>query len=149
MTRKVEPGFPKTSCSTKTVGHQPIQSAVMKTWRPIGNASVSTAGFGMPAGGTRGDAAALAGAGYVRVNGARIDAPGRMVRTGDVITVALDRSVRVLKVRGFAERRGPAGTGESLYEDLELTVRGCSGALRAPDPCDRSKAPKRPFRVCR
>ena len=67
---------------------------------------------------TRGAAAALAGAGYVRVNGMRIDAPSRMVRAGDVITVALERSVRVLKVRGFLERRGPAGSGETLYEEL-------------------------------
>ena len=67
---------------------------------------------------TREAAAALAGAGYVRVNGARIDAPGRFVRAGDVITVALDRNVRVLKVRGFVERRGPASTGQSLYDDL-------------------------------
>jgi ribosome-associated heat shock protein Hsp15 len=63
-------------------------------------------------------AAALAGSGYVRVNGMRIDAPGRMVRAGDVITVALDRGVRVLKVRSFSERRGPAGAGETLYEEL-------------------------------
>jgi ribosome-associated heat shock protein Hsp15 len=35
-----------------------------------------------------------------------------------VITVALDRVVRVLKVRGFAERRGPAGTVQALYEEL-------------------------------
>jgi ribosome-associated heat shock protein Hsp15 len=68
---------------------------------------------------TRDDAAALAGGGYVRINGARIDAPGRMVRAGDVITVALDHGVRVLKVRGFAERRGPGGTGAALYEVLE------------------------------
>ena len=67
---------------------------------------------------TRSAAAALAAAGYVRVNGTRIDAPGRMVRFGDVITVALERSVRVLKVIGFRERRGPAGSGEALYEDL-------------------------------
>jgi ribosome-associated heat shock protein Hsp15 len=67
---------------------------------------------------TRGAAAALAGSGYVRVNGMRIDAPARMVRTGDVITVALDRSVRVVKVRGFSERRGPAGSGETLYDEL-------------------------------
>jgi ribosome-associated heat shock protein Hsp15 len=67
---------------------------------------------------TRDAAAALAGAGYVRVNGARIDTPGRMVRTGDVITVALDRGVRVLKIRGFAERRGPAGAAAALYEDI-------------------------------
>ncbi len=68
---------------------------------------------------TRGAAAALAGAGYVRVNGARIEAPGRMVRTGDVITVALDRRVRVLKVTGFATRRGSVGTATTLYEELE------------------------------
>jgi ribosome-associated heat shock protein Hsp15 len=67
---------------------------------------------------TRDAAAVLAGGGYVRVNGARIDAPGRMVRAGDVITVALDRGVRVLKVTGFIERRGPGGTGAALYEDL-------------------------------
>jgi ribosome-associated heat shock protein Hsp15 len=67
---------------------------------------------------TRGAAAALAGAGYVRVNGMRIDAPGRMVRTGDVITVALERNVRVLKIIGFRERRGPAGSGATLYQEL-------------------------------
>lgn len=69
---------------------------------------------------TRSDAAALTGSGYVRVNGMRIDAPGRMVRAGDVITVALDRRVRVVKIRGFRERRGPAGTGETLYEELTV-----------------------------
>ena len=64
---------------------------------------------------TRGSAAALADAGYVRVNGVRVDGPGRMVRTGDVVTVALDGGVRVLKVIGFAKRRGPAGTAAALY----------------------------------
>jgi len=67
---------------------------------------------------TRAAAAALAGAGHVRVNGVRIDAPGRMIHNGDVITLALDRSVRVLKVRGFRERRGPAGSAEGLYDEL-------------------------------
>jgi ribosome-associated heat shock protein Hsp15 len=67
---------------------------------------------------TRGGAAALTGAGYVRLNGARVAAPGRLVRMGDVITVALDRRVRVLKVRAFAERRGPARTAQHLYEEL-------------------------------
>jgi ribosome-associated heat shock protein Hsp15 len=67
---------------------------------------------------TREAAASLAGDGYIRINGVKIDAPGRFVRAGDVITVALDRSVRVLKVTGFVERRGPASAGPSLYEDL-------------------------------
>ena len=68
---------------------------------------------------TRGAAAALAGGGFVRVNGTRIDAPARMVRTGDIITVALDRGVRVVKVIGFVERRGPAITAATLYQDLQ------------------------------
>jgi ribosome-associated heat shock protein Hsp15 len=67
---------------------------------------------------TRSAAATLASSGYVRVNGNRIEAPGRMVRRGDVITVALDRGVRVIKVRGFVERRGPAAIGVDLYEEL-------------------------------
>jgi ribosome-associated heat shock protein Hsp15 len=67
---------------------------------------------------TRSAAAALAGSGHVRINGARIDAASRPVRPGDVITIALDRTVRILKVSGYADRRGPAVSARSLYEDL-------------------------------
>ena len=72
---------------------------------------------------TRQAAASLAASGHVRVNGTRIDTPGRLVRAGDVVTVALARTVRVLEIKGFVERRGPAGTGERLYEDLEHDPR--------------------------
>lgn len=67
---------------------------------------------------TRSAAAALASRGHVRVNGIRIHAPGRMVQAGDVITVALERNVRVLKVKGFVDRRGPADAVPILYEEL-------------------------------
>jgi ribosome-associated heat shock protein Hsp15 len=67
---------------------------------------------------TRSAAAALAASGHVRVNGQRIDLASRSVRLGDVVTVALDRSVRVLKVVAFAERRGPAESARVLAEDL-------------------------------
>ena len=30
------------------------------------------------------------------------------MKAGDVVTVALDRTVRIMKVTGFAERRGDA-----------------------------------------
>src|SRR5262249_57573206 len=68
---------------------------------------------------TRSDAAALAAGGYVRINGRRIDEPGRPVRPGDVVTVALDRTVRVLKVVAFAERRGSAADARALCEALD------------------------------
>jgi ribosome-associated heat shock protein Hsp15 len=67
---------------------------------------------------TRSAAAALAVSGHVRVNGQRIDLASRAVRLGDVVTVALDRTVRVLKVAAFAERRGPAESARGLAEDL-------------------------------
>ena len=67
---------------------------------------------------TRSAAAALSDSGLVRINGARIDTSSRPVRPGDVVTVALDRSVRIFKVIGFAERRGSAEIARALYEDL-------------------------------
>jgi ribosome-associated heat shock protein Hsp15 len=67
---------------------------------------------------TRNDAAALVASGHVRLNAQRVTAPSQLVRAGDVVTVALDGGVRVLKVAGFAERRGNAEAGRALYVEL-------------------------------
>jgi len=67
----------------------------------------------------RTSAAALIEAGHVRINGVREKAPGHAVKAGDVVTIALDRGVRVLKVLGFTERRGDASAARVLYEDLQ------------------------------
>lgn len=75
---------------------------------------------------TRTAAAALVVAGHVRVNGNRMMAPGRDVKWGDVVTVALHGGVRVLKVTGVAERRGDAAAASQLYEELS------GGAAKGP-----------------
>jgi ribosome-associated heat shock protein Hsp15 len=67
----------------------------------------------------RTSAAELVESGHVRINGVRETAPGHAVKPGDVLTIALDRSVRVLKVIGFSERRGDASSARVLYEDLQ------------------------------
>ena len=67
----------------------------------------------------RSSAAALIEAGHVRLNGVREKAPGHAVKAGDVLTIGLDRTVRVLKVVGFAERRGDAQAARVLYDDLQ------------------------------
>ena len=67
----------------------------------------------------RTSAAALVEAGHVRINGTREKAPGHAVKLGDVVTVGLDNSVRVLKVVGFSERRGDATAARELFEDLQ------------------------------
>lgn len=79
---------------------------------------------------TRSAASALVGSGHVRINGERGTAPSRLVRADDVVTVALDRQVRILKVAGFAERRGDAEAGRMLYADL------------TPLPAPKDESPK-------
>jgi ribosome-associated heat shock protein Hsp15 len=68
---------------------------------------------------TRSAAAALAASGHVRINGQRVDAPSRAVRPGDVVTVALDRAVHVLRVLDFSERRGSPLEARRLCEAIE------------------------------
>ena len=68
---------------------------------------------------TRTSAAELVERGHVRINGVRETAPGHAVKPGDVLTIALDRSVRVLKVIAFSERRGDAASARVLYDDLQ------------------------------
>jgi ribosome-associated heat shock protein Hsp15 len=67
----------------------------------------------------RTSAVALVEAGHVRINGVREKAPGHSVKVGDVLTIGLDRGVRILKVAGFAERRGDAAAARMLYDDLQ------------------------------
>ena len=66
----------------------------------------------------RSDAASLVESGHVRLNGRRVTAPGHTVRIGDVLTLALDRTVRVLEVTGFCERRGGAAAAAATRRDL-------------------------------
>jgi ribosome-associated heat shock protein Hsp15 len=67
----------------------------------------------------RTSAASLVESGHVRVNGVREKSPGHAVKAGDVVTIALDRGVRLMKVTGFSERRGDATAARALYEDLK------------------------------
>ena len=67
---------------------------------------------------TRTLAAKLVADGHVRLNSTRLVDPAKPVKPGDVLTIALERTVRVLKVQGLGTRRGPAAEAQGLYEDL-------------------------------
>jgi ribosome-associated heat shock protein Hsp15 len=56
--------------------------------------------------------------GKVRVNRDKIDASSRLVRPGDVLTVAFERLVRVIRILDPGTRRGPAPEAQRLYEDI-------------------------------
>lgn len=66
---------------------------------------------------TRTLAAKLVSDGFVRVNSVKADAPAKPVGPGDVLTIALERQVRVLKVLAPGARRGPYEEARTLYED--------------------------------
>jgi len=63
-------------------------------------------------------AAELAEGGRLRVNGRPVAKASATVRPGDVLTFPLGRYIRVVRVLGLAERRGPAEAAQRLYEDL-------------------------------
>lgn len=68
---------------------------------------------------TRALAATLVRAGHVRRDGRRLGDPDKLVRPGDVLTIALPRTVVVVRVLSVADRRGPATEAHLLYEAVE------------------------------
>lgn len=66
---------------------------------------------------TRSAAQRLAVSGFVRVNRDKVTVASRLIRIGDVLTLALGRGVRVIRVLGIAERRGSFDDAQRLYEE--------------------------------
>mgnify|MGYP001032681120 CR=1 FL=1 len=67
---------------------------------------------------TRSLAANCVKTGKVRVNQEKISSPSRSVGCDDILTVTLDRQIKILKVLQLGSRRGPASEAQLLYEDL-------------------------------
>jgi ribosome-associated heat shock protein Hsp15 len=66
----------------------------------------------------RGDCAELVEAGSVRINRQPTEKAHARLRIGDVLTVPLRGSVRVVRIMALAQRRGPASEARLLYEEL-------------------------------
>ncbi|WP_378947373.1 RNA-binding S4 domain-containing protein [Mesorhizobium sp. ANAO-SY3R2] len=73
--------------------------------------------------------AKLVQSGGVRLSGRKLDQASDVVKTGDVLTITLDRRILVYKVLFPGERRGPAEEARLLYEDL------------SPAPTPKGEAP--------
>ena len=56
--------------------------------------------------------------GHVRIDGKRIDKASEAVRVGSVVALPLHGRVRVIKVVGLPDRRGPASEARRFYEEL-------------------------------
>ncbi|MFS4438548.1 RNA-binding S4 domain-containing protein [Paracoccaceae bacterium GXU_MW_L88] len=66
---------------------------------------------------TRALAKSLIEGGKFRVDGNKTHKPGYTLRAGQVLTFPQAGRIRVIRVCGFAERRGSATEAQSLYHD--------------------------------
>lgn len=85
---------------------------------------------------TRGLASRLVSDGKVRVNREKIAKPSHAVRPGDVITATIAGRVRVARVLGIGERRGPPSEACTLYQDLLAETPGDAAGQPAPSSGD-------------
>ena len=72
----------------------------------------------------RTDCAALVARGSIRINRQPTDKPHAKLRVGDVLTVPVHASVRVVRVLSLATRRGPAPEARLLYQEIDDTAGG-------------------------
>lgn len=86
---------------------------------------------------TRTAASDLVGAGKVRLNKVRVEKPAQVVRPGDVLTISLKKRVQLVRILGFAERRGPSAAALVLYE--QLTAEGDAIKPHPPSSPDASR----------
>jgi ribosome-associated heat shock protein Hsp15 len=57
--------------------------------------------------------------GRIRLNGAKVDKPGHVLKAGDVLTLGKGSQVIAVKVLALAEKRGPAKEAQALYEVID------------------------------
>ena len=68
---------------------------------------------------TRALAATIVVKGRVRLNGDRVRKASRQVRVDDVLTFPQGNDIRVVRVLGFAIRRGPPAEAQTLYQPVD------------------------------
>jgi ribosome-associated heat shock protein Hsp15 len=62
--------------------------------------------------------------GHVRIDGKRVEKSSEEVRVGSVVALPLRDQVRVLRVLGLPDRRGPAAEARLCYEELGIDEGG-------------------------
>ncbi|MBY8977298.1 RNA-binding S4 domain-containing protein [Rhodobacteraceae bacterium NNCM2] len=90
---------------------------------------------------TRTKATAAVAEGAVRLNSLRCSKPAQPVKPGDVLTFALGHHIRVIRIEGIGQRRGPATEAVGLYTDLEPPVPKAARDEADPQAKDAQRDP--------
>lgn len=89
-------------------------------------------------------AAKLVQGAKVRVNRDKVDQPSYALKSGDVLTISLERRALVWRVVGLGVRRGPAEEARTLYEDMTPVEEKSDPASRMVAPAQREPGSGRP-----
>ena len=90
---------------------------------------------------TRGLAQKLVVAGKVRVGGDKVTTPSRKVRISDILTIALERQVKIVEVTALPDRRGPFSEAQTCYKDLTPPQTRLPKHETLTQPGDKSRRP--------
>ena len=80
----------------------------------------------------------------VRINSLKVTKPSASVKPDDVLTFIKENDVKVVRVLGLGQRRGPASEARTLYEDLSDPP-----APREPNAPSRPRGAGRPTKADR
>lgn len=68
---------------------------------------------------TRSTARKLVDEGHIRLNGERVLRASRDIAPGDILTLPLGSSVKLIEVLALPERRGPPREAQECYRELD------------------------------
>ena len=68
---------------------------------------------------TRNSARKLVDEGHIRLNGERVLRASRDIAAGDVLTLPLGKSVKLVEILVLPERRGPPREAQECYRELD------------------------------
>ena len=71
---------------------------------------------------TRSLAAKIVSKGHLRCNGERITRPSQQAHVGDVLTIPIGQSVRLIELLSVPPRRGRAREAQACYRELPRQV---------------------------
>lgn len=78
------------------------------------------------------------GEGHIRRNGQRVLRPELGIAPGDVLTLPIGRTVRVVEVELLPARRGPAAEARAHYRELDgfdsITIAGARTTKETREP---------------
>lgn len=79
---------------------------------------------------TRAKAKAIIEKGRFRINGERVKKAHYRIRCDDVLTLVIERQLRIIRIIQLPERRGPATEAQACYVNLD---HGIANAADGPE----------------